>query len=85
MPITTPNRTTEPHSAIQKCNAITKARTSKMMQQKCKRLTQFKNRRYSPLTTSTKYEKMDPRRVIKRVNARSYKVKTMNRGTYIRN
>ena len=62
MPTTTPNRTTEPHSAIQKCNAITKARTSKMIQQKCKRLTQFKNRRYSPHTTSAKYEKMGPRK-----------------------
>ena len=62
MPTITLNETTEPHSAIQKCNAITKARTSKMIQQKCKRLTQFKNRRYSPHTTSTKYEKMGRRK-----------------------
>ena len=62
MHTTTLNRTTEPHSATQKCNVITKARTSKMIQQKCKRLTQLKNRRYSLHTTSTKYEKIGPRK-----------------------
>ena len=62
MPTTTLNRTTEPHPAIQKCNTITKARTSKTIQQKCKRLTQFTNRRYSPHTTSTKFEKMGTRK-----------------------
>ena len=79
------NGATKPHSTVQESDATSKASTSKTLQQECQGSAQSRDWRCSTHPVSTKFEKVGPRTIIEVISARSYKVKTLIGGVYVRN
>ena len=79
------SQTTQPHPTIHRCNTKTEILSSYILQPKCQRFTQSQDWRNSLYTTHTKYKNWTPGLIIRRVSPRTYRVRTLNGGIYIRN
>ena len=79
------SQTIQPHPTVQKCDAKTEILSSYILQLKCQRLPSLKTGGTVYVQLTPNIRNWTPGLIIGRINPRTYRVRTLNGGIYIRN